>query len=116
MTYVTICSGEKGELLSCKATGHSGFAKYGSDIVCATLSVLLRTAVLYLEQRCSFDEKLRVELSAQKKGCIEFEVLQYGEASSNYLIFLFEFLKIGFSGLVSEYPEFVSLECSVRKE
>ena len=113
MIYITMCSGEKGEFVSCKAMGHSGFAKQGSDIVCAAVSVLLRTATLDLEQRCKVDQKLKVELLCQEKGSMGISVVQYGNTSFDYLIFLFEFLKVGFTSLVCEYPEFVSLECLI---
>lgn len=113
MTRITMCSGEKGEFALCKAVGHSGFAKPGSDVVCAAVSVLLRTAALGLEQRCKVDRKLKVELLCQEKGSMGITVLQYGELSFDYLIFLFEFLKVGFTSLVCEYPKFVSLECLI---
>lgn len=106
-----MCSGEKGELLLCKATGHSGFAKQGSDIVCSAVSMLLRTTALALEQRCSFDAELKVKVMCQKKGDIEIEVVQCGGDSLDYLIFLFDFLQLGFTSLVREYPGFVNLEC-----
>ena len=48
MIRITMISGEKNEFVSCKAIGHSGFAKQGVDIVCSAVSVLLRTAVLSL--------------------------------------------------------------------
>ena len=113
MISITLCSGEKGEFLKCKAVGHSGFAKKGCDVVCAAVSVLMRTAVLALEEKCMFDDALKVALLHQERGDMELEVLQCGEASLEYLIFLFGFLKLGFQSLMSEYPEFVKLECLV---
>ena len=116
MISITLCGGEKGELLKCKAMGHSEFAKKGSDVVCAAVSVLLRTAVLALEEKCLFDDTLKVELLCQKRGEIEIEVVQCGRLSFEYLVFLFEFLRLGFQSLVSEDPEFVKLECLINKK
>ncbi|MCL2127433.1 MAG: ribosomal-processing cysteine protease Prp, partial [Treponema sp.] len=36
---------ENGVLKTCKATGHAGAGRKGADIVCAAVSVLMRTAV-----------------------------------------------------------------------
>ena len=110
MTHITICSGEKGEFASCKAIGHSGFAKEGSDIVCSAVTLMLRTTALFLEEKCSFDERLKIELLCQEKGNIEISVVRYGDASFECLVFLFDFLRLGLKSLEDEYPEFVKLE------
>ncbi|MGP1520393.1 MAG: ribosomal-processing cysteine protease Prp [Treponema sp.] len=116
MIYITICSGEKGELASCSAKGHSGFAQEGKDIVCAAVSVLFRTTALALEEKCKNDEALKVDLSYHERGNIEIRVLGYGEESFTYLTFLFEFLSIGLSSLSGEYPESVSLEYLINNK
>ncbi|MDE5614650.1 MAG: ribosomal-processing cysteine protease Prp, partial [Treponemataceae bacterium] len=44
MTTVTLVCGKDGAFRSCEAAGHAGFAAKGSDIVCAAVTILLRTA------------------------------------------------------------------------
>lgn len=111
MIDITMFSGEKNEFASCKAMGHSEFAKQGCDIVCSAVSVLLRTAVLSLEERTKLDENLKVELSYPGRGDVEINILEYGVSSFDYLVFLFGFLKLGLMSLSAEYPEFVCLKC-----
>ena len=54
MIRVTMISGEKNEFVSCKAIGHSGFAKQGFDIVCSAVSVL------YELQSCPWNKELKL--------------------------------------------------------
>ena len=113
MIRITMISGEKNEFVSCKAIGHSGFAKQGFDVVCSAVSVLLRTAVLSLEERIKIDENLKVELEYPERGDIEINVTKYGASSFDYLVFLFSFLELGLTSLSIEYPEFLCLKCLV---
>lgn len=113
MISITMVSGEKKEFISCKAVGHSGFAKEGFDIVCSAVSVLLRTVALALEGRAKVDGNLQVELLYPRKGDVEINVLRYDYSSFDFLVFTFDFLKLGVGSLSCEYPEFVSLECLI---
>ncbi len=50
MTRVMVERGSGGKIVAFSVEGHTGFAKHGSDIVCAAVSVLAQTAVLGLTQ------------------------------------------------------------------
>ncbi|HKM17989.1 MAG TPA: ribosomal-processing cysteine protease Prp [Limnochordia bacterium] len=49
MTRIEIFTAGK-DIVGFAAAGHSGFAQYGEDIVCAAVSVLTQTAVIGLQE------------------------------------------------------------------
>ncbi|MGQ9630917.1 MAG: ribosomal-processing cysteine protease Prp [bacterium] len=49
MIKIAVRRDEGGHIVALKATGHSGFAPRGSDIVCAGVSSILQTAILGLQ-------------------------------------------------------------------
>lgn len=51
MVVVTILRGSQGEIAGFEARGHAGFARRGSDVVCAGVSALTQAAVLGLARR-----------------------------------------------------------------
>ena len=59
MVTVKIRRDGAGRLSSLEAVGHAGWAKYGSDVVCAAVSTVLQTAQLGLEQVAGVPVKAR---------------------------------------------------------
>ena len=55
MTTITLVKARSGLSISCKALGHSGFAKSGEDIVCSAVTILMRTALQVLSQTSGID-------------------------------------------------------------
>ena len=55
MTTITLVKARSGLSISCKALGHSGFAKSGEDIVCSAVTILMRTALQVLSQASGID-------------------------------------------------------------
>ena len=56
MIYITLIK-NKNKIVSLEATGHSGYAESGKDIVCSAVSAITQTLILGLEKV----EKLKVE-------------------------------------------------------
>lgn len=110
MIHIELKSKESGELHSCKVSGHAGFANKGEDVVCAAVSILVRVAVLQLQEWAKDARDLKVSLDCQRLGNVSFCVLHNGEGSKEALVHLFSFLKIGFESLACEYQEFVRLD------
>lgn len=110
MIDITLKARDNGELSSCKVSGHAGYAKKGEDIVCAAVSVLVRTAVLQLQEWKKGDEDLKVSLNCQSVGLVVFDITQRGECLHEALIHLFSFLKLGFEGIHLEYSDYVRLQ------
>lgn len=115
MTKILLVKKE-GEL-RCSASGHAGFAEKGSDIACAAVTVLLRTAMQALcgDSQIEFASAVpaRSESSLEKvrRGELEFsarakEGLTLEEKSSvkTKIEFLAEYLSLGFESLRKEFP------------
>jgi uncharacterized protein YsxB (DUF464 family) len=95
---------EDGVLVRCAASGHAGAAAAGSDIVCAAVSVLLRTAVRAVSGRAG----ISAGFSAPERGCFEF-FAQYSAAGRDFLYATGVFLYEGLKSIAEEYPAYCSI-------
>ena len=63
MTNITIFRNKNQEVLGFECVGHAGFARFGQDIVCAGISILVQNTInsiqVYTEEgfKCEADEK-----------------------------------------------------------
>jgi uncharacterized protein len=91
---------ENGILRSCKAGGHAGAGKTGSDIVCAAVSVLMRTAVRVLSNR----KGITVRYDAPEPGLLFWEA-EYTAEGKDFLFAVGVFLIEGLASVAEEYPK-----------
>ena len=107
MTNIHLVCRQNGVLKSCRAEGHSGYGKKGTDIVCAAISILMRTAIQTLEEL----EGVCVESSSPARGIVDFCVTQteFSDKLDAELKFAGQFLEKGFISLAEEFPENVIL-------
>ncbi|MCL2765073.1 MAG: ribosomal-processing cysteine protease Prp [Treponema sp.] len=91
---------DDGVLKACKACGHSGAGKAGNDIVCAAVSVLIRTTVSTLSNR----NGITVNFDAPERGQLWLET-QHDAEGKDFLCAVGEFLINGLSSVAGEYPE-----------
>ena len=92
-----------GVLRACKAEGHARAGKTGSDIVCAAVSVLMRTAFSTLSGR----EGIIVRGGAPEKGQMWLESGLEASDDGKGKDFLFAagvFLLEGLKSIAQEYP------------
>jgi uncharacterized protein YsxB (DUF464 family) len=90
---------ENGVLRSCKACGHAGAGKTGADIICAAVSVLMRTAVRALSNR----EGVTVRYDAPEPGLLFLEA-DYTADGKDFLVAAGVFLVEGLASVAEEYP------------
>jgi len=90
---------ENGILRSCRAGGHARAGKTGSDIVCAAVSVLMRTAVRALSNR----KGVTVRYEAPEPGLLFLEA-DYKEEGRDFLSASGVFLIEGLASVAEEYP------------
>jgi uncharacterized protein YsxB (DUF464 family) len=90
---------ENGILHSCKAGGHAGAGKTGSDIVCAAVSVLIRTAVRALSDRPG----VTIRYEAPEPGLLFLEA-DYTAEGKDFLFAAGVFLIEGLASVAEEYP------------
>jgi uncharacterized protein YsxB (DUF464 family) len=93
----------------CSAEGHSLLAKPGTDILCAAVTALLRTAyrLLYSKELIMKDGKTPVY------GNLAFTIDDYPIEERSGLKGITDFLILGLNDLASEYPE--RLEIIIKK-
>jgi uncharacterized protein YsxB (DUF464 family) len=92
---------ENGLLKSCGVQGHAGAGPKGADIVCAAVSVLVRTAVLALSKR----EGIKISHEAQERGAFKLEILSVTGENREFLAGIGTFLKEGLLSVSKEYPD-----------
>ncbi|MCH5282801.1 MAG: ribosomal-processing cysteine protease Prp [Treponema sp.] len=115
MTKILLAREEGG--LRCSASGHAGFAEKGSDIVCAAVTVLLRTAMRLLSKDAQIEFATSLPLCSEsdleesRRGELSFsarvrEDLALDEKSSAKIkiAFLADYLSEGFKSLCEEFP------------
>ena len=89
-----------GTLRACRASGHAKAGKAGSDIVCAAVSVLMRTALSVLSGK----NGITVRGGAPEKGQMWLEV-EYNADGKNFLYAAGLFLIEGLWSVAQEYPK-----------
>ena len=100
MVEIETVLNKDGILKSCRASGHAGAGKTGADIVCAAVSVLLRTAVITLSER----KGITVKSGAPEKGQLWLEA-GYTAEGKDFLFAAGEYLVNGLSSVAQEYPK-----------
>ena len=101
---------EDGTLISCKAEGHAKAGKAGSDIVCASVSVLMNTAYAVLSNR----KGITLSGEAPKTGQLRLEV-KYEAGEKDFLFAIGVFLINGLSSIANEYPKNCKLNIVTRR-
>ena len=91
---------ENGTLRACKALGHAGAGKAGTDIVCAAVSVLMRTAFSVLSNR----KGITVRYGAPETGQFWLEA-DYEAEGKDFLFTAGVFLIEGLSSIAQEFPQ-----------
>jgi len=89
-----------GILKSCKASGHSGAGKTGTDIVCAAITVLLRTALSTLSDR----KGITIKGGAPQPGELWLDA-DYNAEGRDFLFAAGTFLIDGLKSVAREYPK-----------
>jgi len=99
-----------GILRVCKASGHSGAGKAGTDIVCAAVSVLMRTALKTLSER----KGITVRGGAPEKGQLWLEA-DYNAEGKDFLFAVGTFLIEGLRSVEREFPKNCKLNISTLR-
>jgi uncharacterized protein YsxB (DUF464 family) len=90
---------ENGILRGCTASGHAGTGQAG-DIVCAAVSVLMRTALRALSDR----EGITIRCDAPDPGFLKLEA-DYTQVGKDFLFAAGVFLTEGLESVAGEYPQ-----------
>lgn len=105
MITVDMVLDEAGLLRSCRVEGHAGKGPTGGDVVCAAVSVLVRTALRVLSQT----EGITVRGGAPRRGSSWMEADYSGE-KAEFLSGVTACLSEGLVSVAHDYPDY----CDVR--
>ena len=94
-----------GILASCQVCGHAVGKAPGENVLCAAVSVLLRTAARTLEQH----PDIAISGEASEPGNFWFKIESWPPEQKGWLKGLSDFLVTGFRDLKEEYPEMIEL-------
>ncbi len=94
-----------------KIHGHSNFAPYGEDIVCAAVSILSYTALRSLVDVCNLKEDEISYRVDEETGFLDLRILiPEDDKRLKTTQVLFEAFVVGIKSLVESYPKYVTLE------
>lgn len=115
MTDVLLVCNKSGMFKSVKALGHASYSSKGSDIVCAAITILLRTAIDVLEKT----DGISLSVDSSSRGNLAFLVEDakektLDEITKSRLICVGDFLRQGLSSLAQEFPENVQLRETIN--
>jgi len=110
---VFVSEGPDGRLVSASASGHAGKGKRGEDLVCAAVTILLRTTLDALTANGGKGSGLAVVAETSGRGSLAFRVTDFGEKDIFFLRYAAVFLREGLSSLCREYPDAVEMRVVV---
>lgn len=102
MIHVLVELDAENRLISFEAAGHANHGTKGHDIVCAAVTILLRTTVQVLRS-------VEADIHAESRGNLSFQVIKYTAEQAERLRYAAEFLWLGITSLQEEYPQ--ALQC-----
>lgn len=97
---------EGDELRRLRSAGHSGDGPRGSDLPCAAVSVLVRTAARMLAAR----EGVGISAFALEPGLVDLEVVAVDAASREWLAGVTAYLVAGLTDVARDFPSHLSVQ------
>jgi uncharacterized protein len=92
-------------------TGHSDYAEYGSDIVCAGVSALSQTVLISLVEVCDIEENSIKYKVDEETGLLDVSLPRNIEAFKlEKSQILLKSLVAGINSLIESYPDYINLE------
>ena len=92
-----------------KSEGHAGAGKYGSDIVCSAVSVLMQTLANEVEE-VARARLLALGVVAHGDGWMKVEVMPNDDGTCDMVEAWVEFVQDGLDAIAQSYPDHVQLE------
>ena len=89
---------------------NDGKPEKGGNIVCAAVTILLKTAVLSLSSVQKESSSLKAEIRADNPGYLSAKITAFSEEDKPRLQYLLEFLTIGLMAIEAEYPDCLDLQ------
>ncbi len=98
MTNIKLYARKGGDIFGLQVKGHAGFGVRGTDVVCASVSILVINTINSIQKLTS--DKCNEKVNA-RKATIDFEIDGVVSKESKLL---FDSMKLGLDNIASEYP------------
>ena len=98
MTNIKLYARKGGDIFGLQVKGHAGFGVRGTDVVCASVSILVINTINSIQKLTS--DKCNEKVNS-RKATIDFEI--DGEVSRESKVLL-ESLKMGLEAISKDYP------------
>ena len=105
MVRITVATDISGSIRNVIATGHAGSGETGTNIVCAAVTTLLRTAIRVFDRTSG----ISIRRDAKERGSLNFSVVAMQDGSEQYVKAVGDFLIIGLQDIQEEFPD----DCAV---
>lgn len=110
MINVTLWLDTSGSLSGIDASGHTGSAAKGKDIICSAASVLLRTVSRTLE----IEPSVELVGSVEEQGELHLRLKLLEESKREWLGGISSFIILGLKDLEAEYPSSCRIKLVVK--
>ena len=114
MTEIKIFRNQDGHVVEYEVSGHTDFDDYGSDILCAAVSVLSQTTILALEKVCNISQNdMKICLDEQTgylKVTLSENLIKDQRDSADIVL---STMILGMEDIALQYPKHIKL---LRKE
>ena len=98
MTNIKLYARKGGDIFGMQVKGHAGFGVRGTDVVCASVSILVINTINSIQKLTS--DKCNEKVNA-RKATIDFEI--DGDVSKESKLLL-DSMKLGLDNIAAEYP------------
>lgn len=104
MIKIAVYKNSQGIYMGFKSLGHAGYDKYGNDIVCSAVSVLVLNTINSIESLTK--DRMRVKQS-EAEGMIE---VYFGTSISDGTRLLMDAMVLGLKTIQNEYGNYIHLK------
>ncbi len=92
------------------AEGHAGETPAGANIICAAVSVLIRSAYRTIVK----NSKVEACITAKDEGSLYFRVIQYQDSQNSWLKGITDYLITGIKDIETESPDSIKITITVE--
>ena len=106
MINITVIK-KKQNIKSIQATGHSGYAEQGSDIVCSAVSALMETLANGLTEIVKAETRIAVD---EQIPHLMVEITEQNAEKFKYAQMLMQTTLLGLKGVRDEYGKYIKIK------
>ena len=107
---IDICLNSNNIIKYVSAEGHAGDSPAGKNIICAAVSVLIRSAYRTIVK----NSKVEACITAKNEGSLYFRIIKFDESQTEWLKGISDYLLTGIKDIESESPDSVKIVITVE--